>query len=134
MNPFVSRLGSFESVLCAHQTRRRLLHVFVGAILADCILLCNQLQHLANEHDRSVFRDLQHSSLQRMVREATNRFFAGFLLLSSYQQLVENVVRLVEVEDQVQLANVPKVAVQNLHKLVDDLERDQFIVGLVNCA
>lgn len=37
-----------------------------------------------------------------------------------------------EVEDEVQLADIAKVAVQDLHIVVDDLQRDQLVVALVN--
>ncbi len=37
-----------------------------------------------------------------------------------------------EVEDEVQLADIAEVAVQHLHKLVDDLQGDQLVVGAVH--
>ncbi len=42
--------------------------------------------------------------------------------LTCNQQLIQNVVCLVEVKDEVQLTHVAKVAVQHLHKMVDDLK------------
>ena len=37
-----------------------------------------------------------------------------------------------EVENKVQLAHVAEVAVQHLDEVVDDVEHDQFVVGLLN--
>ena len=40
---------------------------------------------------------------------------------------------LVEVEDEVQLTDIAKVAVQNLHIVVNDLQRDQLVVAHGQC-
>eukprot|EP00406_Dinophysis_acuminata_P070243 CAMPEP_0179280448 /NCGR_PEP_ID=MMETSP0797-20121207/36635_1 /TAXON_ID=47934 /ORGANISM="Dinophysis acuminata, Strain DAEP01" /LENGTH=244 /DNA_ID=CAMNT_0020989109 /DNA_START=20 /DNA_END=752 /DNA_ORIENTATION=+ len=48
--------------------------------------------------------------------------------LPSEQQLVENAVDLVEVEHQVELADVAEVAVEHLHEEVDELEGAQLVV------
>lgn len=47
------------------------------------------------------------------------------------QQLVEDEVCLLEVEDDVELADVAVVLVHLLNVAVDDFERDQLIVGRV---
>lgn len=57
--------------------------------------------------------------------------FAAFLHLASNQQLVKDEVGLLEVEDDVQLADVAVVFVHLLDIAVDDLECDQLIVGVV---
>ena len=56
---------------------------------------------------------------------------AALLHFSSDQQLVEDKVGLLEVEDDVQLADVAVVLVHLLNVAVDDFERDQLIVGRV---
>jgi hypothetical protein len=53
------------------------------------------------------------------------------LHLASNQQLVKDEVGLLEVEDDVQLADVAVVFVHLLDIAVDDLECDQLIVGVV---
>lgn len=55
-----------------------------------------------------------------------------YLQLPADEELVQDVVRLVEVEDDVQLADVPEVAVQHLHKQMDLLERDELVVVSVD--
>jgi hypothetical protein len=57
--------------------------------------------------------------------------FAALLHLSGDQQLVEDEVGLLEVEDDVQLANVAVVLVHLLDIAVDDFESDQLIVCVV---
>lgn len=39
---------------------------------------------------------------------------------------------LMEVENEVKLADIAKVAVQHLHKVMDDLQSDQLIVSCVD--
>lgn len=41
-------------------------------------------------------------------------------------------MHLVEVEDEVKLADIPKVAVQNLHIVVYELQGDKLVVAGVN--
>lgn len=48
-----------------------------------------------------------------------------------WPHLVEDVVRLVEVKDEVELADVPEVAVENLNVVLNDLERDELVIGWV---
>jgi hypothetical protein len=48
------------------------------------------------------------------------------------QQLVQNIVRLVEVEYEVQLTHIAKVHVQRFYKEVDDLQYQQLIVAGIN--
>ncbi len=56
---------------------------------------------------------------------------AALLHLARQQQLVEDEVGLLEVEDDVELAHVAVVLVHLLHEPVDDLERDELVVGRV---
>ena len=53
------------------------------------------------------------------------------LEFSPDKELVENVVRLVEVEDDVEFANVAEVAVKHLHEKVYLLKGDELVVVLV---
>lgn len=53
---------------------------------------------------------------------------ATLLHLPREQQLVEDKVRLLEVENDIQLAHVPVVLVHLLDVAVDDFERDQLVV------
>mmetsp|Transcript_75312 Transcript_75312/g.215645 ORF Transcript_75312/g.215645 Transcript_75312/m.215645 type:complete len:238 (+) Transcript_75312:33-746(+) len=69
---------------------------------------------------------LHHHVLLRDVVE--HGPLAGLLQLARDDDLVEDVVGLVEVEDQVQLAHVAEVAVQALHEVVDGLESEQLVV------
>ena len=57
--------------------------------------------------------------------------FAALLHFSGDQQLVEDEVGLLEVEDDVQLADVAVVLVHLLDIAVDDFEGDQLVVGVV---
>ena len=54
--------------------------------------------------------------------------FTTLLQLARQQQFVENVIRLGEGEDDIELANVAVVLIHLLNVAVDDLERDQLIV------
>ena len=58
-------------------------------------------------------------------------FLAALLHLSGKQELVENEVSLLEVEDDVELADVAVVLVHLLDIAVDYLEGDELIVGRV---
>jgi hypothetical protein len=49
-----------------------------------------------------------------------------------YKQLIQNVVGFVEVEYDVQLANIAEVSVQYFHEEMDLLQYDQLIVALVH--
>lgn len=60
-----------------------------------------------------------------------NVLLAALLHFASDQQLIQNEVGLLEVEDDVQLADVAVVLVHLLDIAVDDLERDQLVVGVV---
>lgn len=53
------------------------------------------------------------------------------LELPADEELVQDVVRLVEVEDDVQLAHVAEVTVEHLHEQVDLLQGDELVVVLV---
>ena len=57
--------------------------------------------------------------------------FAALLHFSGDQQLVEDEVGLLEVEDDVQFADVAVVLVHLLDIAVDDFEGDQLVVGVV---
>ena len=69
---------------------------------------------------------------------ATNHFERLFLGAfhdeAPYDHFFENEVGLVEVEDEIELAHVAEVSVQNFDEVVDDVKHDQFVVGLVNAA
>eukprot|EP00961_Rhodomonas_salina_P297379 3937181-Rhodomonas_salina.1 len=110
-----------------NQNQRQLLHVLVGALFADRVLLRDELQHLRKtSHAGFSIQAEKKSEQNRQVENKTSKE-------DSYEQLVEDVVCFVEVEDEVKLAHVPEIAVQHLHKLVDDLERDQLIICFINC-
>ena len=51
--------------------------------------------------------------------------FGRLLEFSRNDRFIKEVVRLVEIEDDVQLAHVPKVTIQNLNVVVDHLENKQ---------
>mmetsp|Transcript_23004 Transcript_23004/g.34595 ORF Transcript_23004/g.34595 Transcript_23004/m.34595 type:complete len:203 (+) Transcript_23004:18-626(+) len=53
---------------------------------------------------------------------------AGFLQFARNHDLVKDVIRLVKVEDQVQLANVAEIAIEALHEVVDGFESQEFVV------
>jgi hypothetical protein len=40
----------------------------------------------------------------------------------------------VEVEDEVELAHVAEVSIQNFYEVVDNVKHDQLVVALVNAA
>ena len=50
----------------------------------------------------------------------------------SHDHLFQNEVGLVEVEDEVQLAHIAKVAVEDLDEVVDDVEHNEFVVLLLD--
>lgn len=37
-----------------------------------------------------------------------------------------------EVKDQIQFADIPEVLIQNIHKLLDNLQYDEFVFVFVN--
>jgi hypothetical protein len=57
---------------------------------------------------------------------------AALLHLSGQQQLVEDEVCLLEVENDVQLADIAVILVHLLHVTVNDFEGDQLVIG--RCA
>jgi len=59
---------------------------------------------------------------------------ATLLHLSRQQQLVQDKVCFLEVEDDVELANVAVVFVHLLHEAVNNLQCDQLIVGRVDAG
>ena len=59
-------------------------------------------------------------------------FFARLLQLPGDEDFVEDVVRLVKVEDEVELAHVAEVLVQDLHVVLDDLQDDELVLGVVH--
>jgi hypothetical protein len=65
------------------------------------------------------------------TNDSEHILFAALLHFSGDQQLVEDEVSLLEVEDDVQLADVAIVLVHLLDIAVDDFEGDQLIVGVV---
>ena len=54
--------------------------------------------------------------------------FACLLELSADDKLIENQIDLVKVEDEVELADILKILVQDLHEEMDGLECDELIV------
>ena len=52
----------------------------------------------------------------------------------AYNHLLQNEVCLVEVEDQVQLADIAKVAVKDLDEVMDDVEDDELVVFLLDAG
>lgn len=48
--------------------------------------------------------------------------------------LLQDKVCLVKVEDQVKLADVAEIAIEYLHKLVNDIQNNQFIVVFFNTS
>lgn len=63
--------------------------------------------------------------------DAEHILFAAFLHLAGDQQLVEDEVGLLEVENDVQLADIAIVFVHLLDIAVDDFQGDQLVVGVV---
>ena len=61
-----------------------------------------------------------------------NVLLATFLHLSRQQELVQDKVCLLEVEDDVEFADVAVIFVHLLHVSMDDLQGDQFVVS--RCA
>lgn len=61
-----------------------------------------------------------------------NVLFGRLLDLAADEQLVQNEVSLLKVEDDVQLANTPKVFVQQFYVSVDDFQREQLVIVLFN--
>jgi len=86
------------------------------------------------------------------------RLFTGLLLLASYEEFVQDVVRFVEIEDEIQFAHIAEISIEHLHssrrcacitqrdgsrqgaqhmraylnKLVNDFQRDQLVICLVH--
>lgn len=58
-----------------------------------------------------------------------NILLTALLHFAGQQKLVKNEVGLLEIEDDVQLADVAVVFIHLLHVAVDNLEGDEFIVG-----
>ena len=48
------------------------------------------------------------------------------------QDFVQNVIGLVEIENQIQLTDVPEIFVKNLHEKVNQLQNNQLIVLFVD--
>ena len=53
---------------------------------------------------------------------------------AAHDHFLHDEVRLVEIENEVELAHVAEVAVENLDEVVNDVEYDQFIVCLLDAA
>eukprot|EP00308_Calcidiscus_leptoporus_P013600 CAMPEP_0119374080 /NCGR_PEP_ID=MMETSP1334-20130426/28861_1 /TAXON_ID=127549 /ORGANISM="Calcidiscus leptoporus, Strain RCC1130" /LENGTH=205 /DNA_ID=CAMNT_0007392033 /DNA_START=287 /DNA_END=906 /DNA_ORIENTATION=- len=62
----------------------------------------------------------------------SDRLLRGLLKLPADQQLVEDMVSLVEIEDQVELAHVAKIAVENLDKMMYRLEHDELVILFID--
>lgn len=72
------------------------------------------------------------TGLVNLLQPGQNHLFAGLLQLSSQKDLVQNRVDLVKVEHQIQLANVAEKRIQNLHKQMNCLQIEQFIVTFID--
>lgn len=57
---------------------------------------------------------------------------AGLLHLAAHQVLIQDVVGLVEIKDQIEFADVAKVAIQCLYIPMDDLQCQQLVLLLIN--
>jgi len=78
---------------------------------------------LALLHHGVLFGDtLEHSALARLLD------------LPRHHNLIENIVSLVEVEDEIELANVAEVAVQAFHEVVDRFQSQQLVVANVDAC
>ena len=80
---------------------------------------------------RKVVTYLQVLQAVLCTNDSKHVLFAALLHFSGDQQLIQDEVGLLEVEDDVQLADVAVVLVHLLDVAVDDFERDQLIVGRV---
>ena len=58
--------------------------------------------------------------------------FAGFHDFAADDHLVKDLIHLVEVEDEVELAHAPKVLIQHLHKQVDKFKHGELVVFSVD--
>mmetsp|Transcript_13785 Transcript_13785/g.41621 ORF Transcript_13785/g.41621 Transcript_13785/m.41621 type:complete len:225 (+) Transcript_13785:280-954(+) len=65
---------------------------------------------------------------------ARDGLLAGLLQLPRQHHFVQHEVRLVEIKDEVKLANIPEVSIEHLHEVVDDLQCDELIVPAINAA
>eukprot|EP00428_Durinskia_dybowskii_P013395 CAMPEP_0170224152 /NCGR_PEP_ID=MMETSP0116_2-20130129/11777_1 /TAXON_ID=400756 /ORGANISM="Durinskia baltica, Strain CSIRO CS-38" /LENGTH=125 /DNA_ID=CAMNT_0010474857 /DNA_START=143 /DNA_END=521 /DNA_ORIENTATION=- len=83
-------------------------------ILGDVLLLLL----IALGHQRVLLGDVvQHRALARLLE------------LARHDDFVEDVVRLVEVEDQVEFTHIAEVTVQALDEVVDDFQREELVVS-----
>ena len=62
--------------------------------------------------------------------------FEGLLLgtfhdVTSNDHLFQYEVGLMEVKDEVQLANIAEVAIEDLDEMMDDIQHDQFVIFLL---
>lgn len=88
--------------------------------LAETVVLEEALWRLLFLHDVLCTDCLQTLLLRR------------FLHLAAEHELVENEIRLLEVENDVQLAHGPKVLVEQFHVAMNDLECEQLVVFLLD--
>ena len=58
-----------------------------------------------------------------------NHFLAGFLHFSSQNEFVEDEIDFMKVEDEVQLADILKEMVQNLHEEMNRLQQCELVIG-----
>jgi hypothetical protein len=63
-----------------------------------------------------------------MLQPRQNNLFTRLLNLPSQKDLVQDSIDLVKVEDQVQLAHIPKERIQHLHKKVNSLQVGELVV------
>ena len=80
---------------------------------------------------RKVVTYLQVLQAVLCTNDSKHVLFAALLHFSGDQQLIQDEVGLLEVEDDVQLADVAVVLVHLLDIAVDDFEGDQLVVGVV---
>lgn len=67
-----------------------------------------------------------------MLQPRQHDLFARFLDLAGQEDFVEDSIDLVEVEDQIQLANVAEEGVEDLDEEVDGLEEGELVVVCVD--
>ena len=66
-----------------------------------------------------------------MLKASENAFFIGLLDVSGGDDFFDDVVGLVEVEDDVELADTAEVPVETLDEVMNHFESDQFVFFLV---
>jgi hypothetical protein len=63
-----------------------------------------------------------------------NCFLRCLLELATDDELVQYVIRFVKIEDQIELAYVAEIPIENLHKEVDRVESHELVVGVLDAT